>query len=109
MSITNEQYLEFTRTTAIYPKDRELEYLCLGLGSESGEVQGKVKKLIRDKKELTLNTKGEIISEISDCLWYITRLADTMGITLDELIEYNYKKLSDRQTRGVIQGSGDSR
>ena len=46
--MTNDEYLQFTRTTAIYPKDRELEYLGLGLASEAGEVCGKLKKVIRD-------------------------------------------------------------
>ena len=107
--ITNQQYLEFTRTTAIYPKDRELEYLVLGLTSEAGEVAGKVKKIIRDKKELTTNIKGTIIDECSDVLWYLTRLADAMGITLTELISVNYAKLSSRKERNVLSGDGDNR
>lgn len=42
-------YQAFTRTTAIYPEDRTLEYLGLGLASEAGEVAGVVKKWIRDE------------------------------------------------------------
>ena len=107
--INNEQYLEFARSTAIYPKERELEYLVLGLTSESGEVAGKLKKIIRDKKEITTNIKGTIIDELSDVLWYLTRLADCMGITLTELIQVNHAKLSSRKERGVLDGSGDNR
>ena len=108
-NITNEEYLAFTRTTAIYPKERELEYLVLGLTSESGEVAGKVKKIIRDNKELTPNLKGAIIDELSDVGWYLTRLADCMGTDLSSLLQHNYNKLSDRKERGVISGSGDNR
>jgi NTP pyrophosphatase (non-canonical NTP hydrolase) len=108
-NITNQEYLEFTRTTAIYPKDRELEYLVLGLTSEAGEVAGKLKKVIRDQKELTTNIKGTIIDECSDVLWYLTRIADVMGITLTELIQINHSKLASRKERGVIGGSGDTR
>ena len=107
--MNTSDYEKFTETTAIYPKDRELEYLCLGLTSESGEIAGKVKKLIRDKKELTINAQGEIISELGDTLWYVTRLCAVMGITLEELMENNYTKLSSRKERGVIGGSGDNR
>jgi NTP pyrophosphatase (non-canonical NTP hydrolase) len=101
--------LEFTRSTAIYPKERELEYLVLGLTSEAGEVAGKVKKIIRDQKELTPAVKGAIIDECSDVLWYLTRLADAMGVSLTELLQVNYAKLSSRKERGVIGGSGDNR
>lgn len=107
--ITNEQYVEFTRSTAIYPKERELEYLVLGLASESGEVAGKLKKIIRDQKELTTNIKGTIIDECSDVLWYLTRLADVMGVSLTELVQINHTKLASRKERGVIGGSGDNR
>lgn len=69
-----DQYVEFTRTTAIYPKDRAITYLMLGLISEVGEVAGKVKKRIRDG-ELSVPTSA-IVSEIGDCLWYLARLED---------------------------------
>ena len=41
-------YQVWTRTTAIYPKEKALDYLGLGLCSEAGEVAGKLKKKIRD-------------------------------------------------------------
>ena len=107
--MNNDAYLEFTRTTAIYPKERELEYLALGLTSEAGEVAGKIKKLIRDHREMTPAIKGAIIDECSDVCWYLTRLADALGITLTDLINYNYDKLSSRKERGVISGDGDNR
>jgi NTP pyrophosphatase (non-canonical NTP hydrolase) len=108
-NITNDEYLVFTRTTVIYPKDKELEYLCLGIASETGEILGKVKKLIRDRKELTTNAKGEIIAELGDVAYYLTRLADHLGITLTDLLQSNYEKLSSRKERGVIGGNGDYR
>lgn len=108
--ITNQQYLEFTRTTAIYPKERELEYLALGLASEAGEVAGKVKKVIRDKSGVVSEeTRKAIIDEASDVAWYLARLCDHFNTNLDELLEYNFQKLSARKAAGTIQGSGDKR
>ena len=46
--ITPDLYEQQAGETAIFPKDKALEYLALGLTSEAGEVAGKVKKLIRD-------------------------------------------------------------
>lgn len=67
-------YVKFTRTTAIYPKDRAVAYLTLGLISEVGEVAGKVKKRIRDGESAV--PTSAIVSEIGDCLWYLARLED---------------------------------
>ena len=38
-----ETYREWTRTTAQYPKDKEEEYLLIGLANEVGEVLGNTK------------------------------------------------------------------
>jgi NTP pyrophosphatase (non-canonical NTP hydrolase) len=93
-------------------------YAALGMG-ESGEVQGKVKKVIRDyltdhalsgsKMDLPDSIKDAIVSEIGDSLWYISALATELGVTLDEVAEKNLDKLSGRLERGTICGSGDNR
>ena len=48
--ITATEYQRKAAETAIFPKEKALEYLALGLTSEAGEVAGKVKKIIRDGK-----------------------------------------------------------
>ena len=102
--------MEFTRATAVYPKERELEYLALGLTSEAGEVAGKVKKMIRDNGgRLDYPTETALVSELGDVAWYLTRLCDHLEISLDTLLQENYNKLSKRKEAGTIQGSGDNR
>ena len=103
MSLTN--YQEFTRTTAIYPKDKAIDYLILGLASEAGEVAGKRKKHIRDGGVDVVS----IIDEIGDCMWYIARIADELGFSMEEVLQRNWAKLKDRQERNVLKGSGDVR
>ena len=44
--ITANAYQEQAKTTAIFPPDKALEYLSLGLAGEAGEVANKVKKII---------------------------------------------------------------
>lgn len=105
MSLDIDQYQEFTRSTAIYPKTLAVEYLALGLTSEAGEVAGKIKKLIRDK----VVAKEDILAEVGDVLWYSVRLLDEIGYTASACIVHNRDKLIDRQNRSVIQGSGDKR
>jgi len=96
--------------TAIYPADQGLTYTILGLSSESGELAGKLKKIIRDKGgEATPEDIGQLAAELSDCLWYVANIAKELGLTLDMVARYNLAKLADRANRGVIGGSGDER
>jgi NTP pyrophosphatase (non-canonical NTP hydrolase) len=83
---------------------------ALGLAGESGEVAEKIKKLYRDHGGVPgLGSVNMIKKELGDVLWYITALADNLGITLQDVAVANLSKLSDRQQRGVIQGEGDER
>lgn len=86
-----------------------VSYCGLGLG-ECGEVQGKIKKVIRDYDSvLTQEMKEAIISEMGDVLWYLSSLASELGISFEKIGEANLNKLADRENRGVIRGSGDNR
>ena len=98
-----ETYREWTRTTAEYPKDREEEYLMVGLANEVGELLGKYKKNIRGDKYYTGETfKEAVVSELGDVLWYFTRLCDTLDISIYEVMEKNVNKLSRRMVQGTI-------
>lgn len=84
-------------------------YIGLGLG-EVGEIQNKLKKLIRDKAgEWAEDDKKQILDEASDVLWYLARLAYNFGFTLEQAAEHNIEKLYSRLERGKIRGSGDNR
>lgn len=84
--------------------------MVLGLSDESGEVLGKFKKLLRDKKGiLTDEDKREIAKELGDILWYISSVTHLLGYKLDDIAQMNLDKLSSRKDRGTLQGSGDNR
>ena len=86
-----------------------LSYFGLGLG-EAGEVQGKIKKILRDSNGILTEEKVlEIAGELGDVLWYLTMIARTLGVPLDAVARQNLAKLADRADRGVIAGSGDNR
>jgi len=109
--MTAEFYEMKAAQTAIFPKDKALEYLALGLTSEAGEVAGKVKKLIRDGEDMEgfELKKIAIASEIGDVLWYCAMMAKEVGVPLNEIMKENLKKLHSRKKRGTLQGSGDDR
>jgi NTP pyrophosphatase (non-canonical NTP hydrolase) len=103
-----------TAETAIYPgagtgNISALVYVALGLG-ESGEVQGKVKKILRDNAGvITDEARTEIAKELGDILWYVARAADEIGYSLEVVAQGNLDKLNSRKERGVLTGSGDNR
>ena len=97
--------------TAIFPRNKAMEYLTLGLTGESGEIANKVKKLIRDgaAKDEYLDKRIQIGYEIGDVLWYCALLAQEMEMDLGHIMENNLQKLADRKKRGTLSGSGDNR
>ncbi|WP_216646146.1 MULTISPECIES: nucleoside triphosphate pyrophosphohydrolase family protein [unclassified Marinobacter] len=100
-------YQEKTSATAIYPKDKALEYLTLGLVSEAGEVAGKVKKFLRgDYDELP---REDLEKELGDVLWYIAQLCEVMGLAMGDAAYFNLKKLMERKKNNTLQGNGDDR
>ena len=110
---TFESYQLATEATAVYPNDTEimaLSYVTLGLTGEAGEIANKVKKILRDAGgEVTKEHRDNIAAEVGDVLWYLTRLADELGYSLEEIATSNMEKLASRKDRGVLQGSGDNR
>ena len=109
--ITPDLYERLAKTTAIFPKEKALEYLALGLTSEAGEVAGKVKKLIRDGEDVEgfEMKKLAISSEIGDVLWYCAMMAKEVGVPLASIMQENLDKLHSRKERGTLSGSGDNR
>lgn len=107
-TITASAYQAESKKTAIFPKDKALEYLSLGLVGEAGEVANKVKKVIRDGVRLN-NPKQNIRDEIGDVLWYCAMLCDWLDDDMGKIMEDNIDKLQSRKSRGVLGGSGDKR
>ena len=109
--ITPDLYENLAGQTAIFPEEKALEYLALGMTSEAGEVAGKVKKLIRDGEDVEgfEMKKLAIASEIGDVLWYCAMMAKEVGVPLNDIMKENLKKLHGRKERGTLQGSGDER
>jgi len=104
------EYQREATKTAIYPKEKGLEYTALGLCSEAGEVAGKVKKIIRDKDGIVSEEDSiELAKELGDCIWYCAALANELQMDLNIIAHGNILKLMLRQEKGTIRGSGDNR
>lgn len=111
--LTLNTYQSRAHVTAIYPQERAVEYIALGLASEAGEVAGKIKKQIRDGKnwsgEQREDHRYHIAAELGDVMWYIAELCTQYDLLLEDIAQHNLDKLASRAQRNVIGGSGDTR
>lgn len=72
-----------------------------GLTEEAGEVAGLFKRELRNlPKDQLRCTREHYVEELGDVLWYLTGVATTHGITLQELWDYNVQKLEERYGEG---------
>lgn len=95
-----EDYQSAASKTALYPRRMSnVEYPTLGLAGEAGEVANIVKKIQRDHDGvLTDETRAKLKDELGDVLWYISACADELGLTLDEIADFNIQKLAKRHS-----------
>ncbi len=115
--MTFNEYQEKAIQTEIMQRSKELSAhdpafvaKILGLSGETGEIMEKFKKIIRDKEgKISDEDKQELVKELGDVLWYVSAIAEYLGLKLDEVAAANIQKVFDRKNRGVTRGSGDNR
>ena len=106
------------------PTCENISYMLLNLVGEVGEFASKIAKGIRKgEMEITGNAlyidnirfKGEslekldesLMAEAGDICWQLSGLCTIMGWKLEDVAEYNLKKLAERKKNGTIAGNGD--
>jgi NTP pyrophosphatase (non-canonical NTP hydrolase) len=83
---------------------------AMGVAGESGEVIEKWKKIVAYKDgKVSKEDLAELSKELGDVVWYIAILAHDLGLSFEDIMQLNLKKLADRKTRNVITGQGDNR
>lgn len=109
--MTFREYQLKAKETAKFPdKDLVFVYTALGLAGEAGEVAEKIKKIWRDKnKQINDTDRTEIKKEMGDVLWYMSQLAEDLGIDFDDVAQTNIDKTQSRLARNLINGFGDNR
>ena len=76
---------------------QKVENGILGLNGESGECIDILKKA---KFQGHAMDYEKIKDELSDVLWYCAEVATGLGLTLEEVAEYNINKLRKRYPEG---------
>jgi NTP pyrophosphatase (non-canonical NTP hydrolase) len=107
-----KKYQKEAIKTAIHPKKFKIIYPAIGLGNETGELMGKIKKWMRGdygKGKISKEKRESIKGELGDVLWYLATLATDLGLSLDDAAQENLKKLKSRKQKNLIKGDGDKR
>lgn len=90
------EYQELATRTA-NPHENALINYGLGLGGESGEVLELIKKYAFHGHAIQ---SDEIKNELGDVLWYLSNIANLVGLTLEEIATANIEKLRKRYPEG---------
>ena len=101
--MTEQQYRQATERTwnvkynPMTPKEQELSNIAMGIGGEAGELVDMAKKVIHHGHEMN---KLELIKELGDLDYYLTRLKIFYGISTEEVRKANVMKLHARYPEG---------
>ena len=81
-----------------------LTYSMLGLAGETGEVIEKYKKALRIHQPEDLRNTDiamDIADELGDVLWYMARICQEIGVSLNDVAQMNITKLAARRAEAV--------
>lgn len=99
--MTPDEYIEKALRTeskdyqfeGIYGVTPRMEHAIMGIVTEGGELMDDVKKAKIYHEKID---KKHIIEEAGDVMWYLAILADSLGISFEEIWEANINKLKAR-------------
>ena len=121
MTIDLNKYVEFVNTTTSkqskehtsfidrlmelheeeFPTERLLT-AAVGMSAESGEFTEIVKKIIFQGKPVNQENLFHLKRELGDVMWYVSQACLGLDISLEEVIQMNFEKLSARYPEGAF-------
>lgn len=91
---------------SIRVKSGELICGVMGLNGEAGEVVDLLKKFVFHGHKFV---KEDLVKELGDVLWYVALICDSLGITMEEVMEKNINKLKERYPEGFTEKASINR
>ena len=106
-AVTSEASTDFlalsNRLVELDEKGANIERLLtagVGINAEGGEFLEIVKKMIFQGKPWNQDNREHLIIELGDIMWYVAQACMALGISFDEVLERNVKKLEKRYPGG---------
>jgi NTP pyrophosphatase (non-canonical NTP hydrolase) len=72
----------------------------VGINAEGGEFLEIIKKMVFQGKPWNQDNREHLIIELGDIMWYVAQATMALGISFDEVIATNVKKLEKRYPGG---------
>ncbi|GCE31068.1 MazG family protein [Dictyobacter alpinus] len=88
---------EVQRTCDIKDQRERLILSALGIAGEGGEIVDLLKKSLYHSHDLDTS---DLCKELGDLLWYMTLLSESVGLTLEDIMQANVTKLRQRYPDG---------
>ncbi len=83
----------------------EMHY-AMGIVTEAAELLDAYKKGVFYRKPIY---RGHLVEELGDLMWYIARLMDELGVSMDEVLAANVTKLRARYPDGFDERAAVAR
>jgi len=121
MSIDLNKYVEFVDTTTSQPSKSFSDFTtrlgdlkeqgfpterlltaAVGMSAEAGEFTEIVKKIVFQGKPVNEENLFHLKRELGDIMWYVSQACMGLDISIEEVIQMNFEKLSARYPEGAF-------
>ena len=75
----------------------------VGLAAESGEFLEIVKKMVFQGTPWNDANRAQLIIELGDIMWYVAQATQALGVSFEDVIATNVKKLEKRYPGGSFE------
>ena len=108
-AVTSDASTDFValsdRLVALDEKGANIERLLtagVGINAEGGEFLEIIKKMVFQGKPWNDDNREHLIIELGDLMWYVAQACMALGVSFDDVIATNVKKLEKRYPGGAF-------
>jgi NTP pyrophosphatase (non-canonical NTP hydrolase) len=74
----------------------------VGINAEGGEFLEIIKKMVFQGKPWNDDNREHLIIELGDIMWYVAQATQALGISMEQVLDGNIRKLSKRYPEGTF-------
>lgn len=108
-AVTSDASKEFLalsdRLVELDAKGANIERLLtagVGINAEGGEFLEIIKKMVFQGKPWNDDNREHLIIELGDIMWYVAQACKALGVSIDDVVAGNVRKLLKRYPEGMF-------